>query len=129
MKLGLRALLLLAIFLGGTGCALFGIETGYRSFTIRNHRFQPAQIEVPKGVPFVLTIDAIDDRDLTIEASELGITRLRIPATAKDPRPTAISMAGLGRNARLPLGPLKEGHYTIFCECHGNPATADILVE
>ena len=127
MNQGLRTAPLLALLLGG--CALFGIETGYRSFTIKNHRFLPAKIAVPKGVPFILIIDAIDDRDPSIAAPELGITRLRVPSTPKDPRPTAVSMAGLGRNARLPLGPLKEGHYTIFCECHGNPATADIFVE
>ena len=129
MKQCLRNWLLLAIALGTGGCALFGLETGHRSFTIKNHRFQPGQVEVPKGVPFILTVDAIDDRDLTISAPELGITRVRIPATAKDPRPTSVSVAGMGRNARIPLGPLKEGRYRIFCECHGNPATADILVE
>ena len=129
MKQLLRNFLLLSIAVGGGGCALFGIETGYRSLTVKNHRFQPAQIEVPKGVPFVLTVDAIDDGDLFIAAPDLGITRLRIPATAKNPRPNSVSMAAVSRNARLPLGPLKEGRYRIFCDCHGNPAVADIVAE
>jgi hypothetical protein len=128
MKRALCTVLLLAIALAGGGCALFGIETGYRWFTIKNHHFQPAQITVPKGVPFVLVVDAIDDRDPSISAPELGITRLRIPSVAKERRLSGSSV-GLSRNAHLPLGPLNAGHYTIFCECHGNPASANILVE
>jgi hypothetical protein len=129
LKLALRTTLTLATLLVGGGCALFGIETGYRSLTIKNHRFEPARIEVPKNARFLLTVDAIDDRDLTISAPELGITRLRIPATEKDPRFPSMSRAVPDRHASLPLGPLNEGRYTVFCECHGNPVTADIIVK
>jgi hypothetical protein len=84
---------MLAMTLALGGCGLFGVDTGYRSLTIRNHQFEPAKITVPTEKPFILTVDAVD------------------PA----------------RRARLPLGPLKAGRYTIFCTCHGQSSTAVIV--
>ncbi len=111
------------------GCALFGIETGYRSITIKNHQLQPAETTVPAGRPFVLTVDAFDESDLTISAPDLGINLLRIPATPEDASPLTTDHILPGRHARLPLGPLKPGRYIISCACHGHPDEAVIVAQ
>jgi hypothetical protein len=118
---------MLAATLALGGCALFEIETGYRSITIKNHRLQPAETRVPAGRPFVLTVDAFDDSDLVISAPDLGINLLRIPATQEDASPLTTSHIVPGRHARLPLGPLKPGRYIISCACHGHPGEAVLV--
>jgi hypothetical protein len=118
---------LLAMALTLSGCALFGIDTGYRSLTIRNHQLQPAVINVSAGKPFILAVDGVDEADLAISAVDLGITHLRIPATPEDHSPLTLTQIDPARRARLPLGPLKEGHYMVSCVCHGHPSTAVIV--
>lgn len=110
------------------GCALFGIETGYRGLSIKNHRFEYSEIEVPGGVPFVLTVDAIDDRDLIISAPDLGFTSMRIPASPASGSLRIPSRVLPTRYARLPLGPLQPGNYSIRCDCHGRESEAVIVV-
>ncbi len=117
----------LSLLLMLPGCALFGIETGYRSLTIRDHRFDPTQITVPEGYPFILTIDAIDDRDLVIAAPELGFDVLRIPASPKSLSPIVASRPTPSRSARIPMGALKAGSYQITCDCHGHPTKAVLV--
>lgn len=129
MKLATRVIPILAAASLLGGCALFGIETGYRSLTIKNHRFQPSKIVVPKNRPFILTIDGLDDRDLAISAPELGINVLRIPATPDDLSPIVQTRPHPAQRARLPLGPLNAGRYPITCECHGHPSEAVIVAE
>jgi cupredoxin-like protein len=118
---------MLAMTLALGGCGLFGVDTGYRSLTIRNHQFEPAKITVPTEKPFILTVDAVDEADLSISAVDLGINRLRIPATQEDMSPLTLTHIDPARRARLPLGPLKAGRYTIFCTCHGQSSTAVIV--
>jgi hypothetical protein len=109
------------------GCALFGEETGYRSIRIENHQLRPAEIGVPAGRGFILNMDAFDSEDLVISAPDLGITRLRIPASPKDFSPMTTDRIVPTRHATLPLGPLKQGRYMISCDCHGHPTTAIVV--
>ena len=127
MRIARTVTSLLAMALALSGCALVGVDTGYRSLTIRNHQLQPAEITVPAGKPFMLAMDGVDEADLAISAMDLGITHLRIPATAADHRPLTLTQIDPARRARLPLGPLKEGRYTVSCACHGHPSTAVIV--
>jgi hypothetical protein len=117
--------LVLSTTLGG--CALVGMESGYRSLTIRNHKFEPREVTVPAGRPFMLTVDGFDDRDLAISAPSLGIETLRIPATRKSTNPLVQSRILPGRNAILPLGPLEPGSYVVSCACHGEPSEVVIV--
>ncbi len=121
--------LMLAVSFALEGCALFGIESGYRSITIKNHQLQPEETIVPAGKPFVLTVDAFDDSDLAISAPDLGINLLRIPATQAVGSPLRASRIVPGRYARLPLGPLEPGRYIISCACHGHPDEAVIVAQ
>ena len=111
------------------GCALFGIETGYRSITIKDHQLQPAEITVPAGKPFFLTVDGFDDKDLAVSAPDLGINLLRIPATQESVSSITADRIRPGQNARLPLGPLKPGRYIISCACHGDPSEAVLIAQ
>ncbi|MBN8907738.1 MAG: hypothetical protein J0H99_14140 [Rhodospirillales bacterium] len=129
MKSAIRAIPILAVASLLGGCALFGIETGYRSLTIKNHRFDQTRVVVPKDRPFMLTIDGLDDRDLAISAPELGIDVLRVPATPDDRSPLVQTRPHPAQRALLPLGPLKAGRYPITCECHGHPSEAVIVAE
>ena len=109
------------------GCSLFGIETGYRSITVDNHIFEPAEVTVPARTRFTLDIKALDDSDIVIAAPDLGISSLRIPATESSLSPLIQTWPSPYRYARLPLGPLTAGRYAMTCKCHGHPATAIIV--
>lgn len=109
------------------GCALVGVDSGYRSLTIRNHQFEPSEVSVPAGRAFTLSIDGFDDKDLAISAPKLGINLMRVPATQEDSSPITHSRILPGRNARLPLGPLEPGSYVVSCTCHGEPSEAVIV--
>jgi len=123
------ASLMLAVMFPLEGCALFGIETGYRSITIKNHQLRPAEVRVPAGTPFILNVGAFDTEALAISAPDLGINRLRIPASKEHPRPMRTSYISPGRYVSLPLGPLKPGRYIISCACHGHPSEAVIVAQ
>lgn len=123
-----RALLFFMVLMALQACAAFGIETGYRNLTINNHQFDPVEVIVPKNTPFILTIAAIDNEDAVISAPDLGISRLRIPATARSLDPTVVTRSDPIRSARLPLGPMQAGRYLIVCECHGKNSEATLIV-
>ncbi|PPQ35266.1 cupredoxin domain-containing protein [Rhodopila globiformis] len=118
---------LLAAALSLGGCDLFKAETGHRSMTVTHHRLQPAEVTVPAEQPFVLTVGTIKEVDIAISAADAGINDLRIPATAADYGSPVVTHVHPSRTARIPLGPLKAGRYTVSCECDGQPSTAVIV--
>lgn len=73
---------------------------------IKNHRFEPAEITVPAGKKFKLTVDNQDATPEEFESKQLRVERV-IPGK---------------RKATLNLGPLKPGRYPFVGEFHESTA-------
>ena len=79
---------------------------------IRDHRFEPQELEVPAGKKFKLLVD---NRDFTVEEFESHALNREevVPA-----------------NSRVPvfLGPLAPGRYSFFGEFHEKTAQGTLIV-
>jgi plastocyanin len=83
------------------------------SLTIENNRFQPEEIKVKAGAPFVLVITNKDKGPEEFESRELRIEKV-IPA---------------GKMIRLKLPALKPGRYGFVGEYHEKTAKGRIVAE
>ena len=92
------------LLVGWPLCALAQGETF--TLTIKDHRFQPAELSVPAGKKFHLVVDNQDATPEEFESHKLRVEKV-IPGKAK---------------ASLPLGPLKPGAYPFVGEFHESTA-------
>jgi hypothetical protein len=79
------------------------------SLSIKDHRFDPAEIEVPANKPIVLRIKNLDKTPIEFESESLHVEKV------------------IGGNAEgvVRLRPLKPGRYEFFDEFH--PAAKGVL--
>jgi len=73
---------------------------------IKNHRFEPAEISVPAGKKFKLTIDNQDPTPEEFESKRLRVEKV-VPGNSK---------------GTVNLGPLKAGSYPFVGEYHESSA-------
>lgn len=83
------------------------------ALTIENNRFQPEEIKVKAGAPFVLVIANKDKGPEEFESHDLRIEKV-IPA---------------GRTVRLRMPALKAGSYGFVGEYHEKTAKGRIVAE
>jgi plastocyanin len=102
--------LLIALFLLPV-CA-FAADTDF-TLTIRNHRFDPAELRVPAGKKIRLTIDNQDATPEEFESHALNREKV-IPGKSK----------GL-----IFIGPLSPGRYPYYGEFNQDTATGVIIAE
>jgi plastocyanin len=81
--------------------------------TIKDHRFEPAEIRVPAGKPITLLVKNADPTPEEFESKALRVEKV---------------IAGNGE-AKIPLKPLKAGRYTFFGEYHERTAQGALLAE
>ena len=81
--------------------------------TIENNRFQPEEVKVKAGTPFVLVIINKDKGPEEFESHDLRIEKI-IPA---------------GRTVRLKMPALKSGTYGFVGEYHARTAKGRIVAE
>ncbi len=107
--------------LGACGALLLLVAAGARAadpprevpLTIEQHRFQPEEIRVKAGAPFVLVVTNKDAGPEEFESSELRIEKV-IPA---------------GKTVRLQIRALKAGAYQFVGEYHEKTAKGRIVAE
>ncbi|MBN8906243.1 MAG: cupredoxin domain-containing protein [Rhodospirillales bacterium] len=121
----LLALAALIAIVALTGCAVPDWKTDgkvTRYTKIEDHRFQPAQLNVPANEPFWLAIDGNDEvyRSLALSSTDLKIPPQTIRAHVHESRWPESDPPS--RN-RIPIDPLKPGQYEVICDCHGRPTT------
>jgi hypothetical protein len=87
-------------------CANLGAQEPTYTLVIRDHRFQPAEIEVPAGQKITLLVKNEDTTPEEFESHQLKREKV-IPG---------------GKEITLSVGPLKAGRYEFFGEF--NPKTA-----
>lgn len=83
------------------------------TITIKNHRFQPAELKVPANKRVTVTVANDDATPEEFESHELKVEKV-IPGKSK----------GVVR-----FGPLKPGKYPFFGEYHEDTAKGSVVVE
>lgn len=99
------------IALGLAGPGLAGASE--YTLTIKDHRFEPAQLTVPAGTKVKLRIKNLDSTPEEFESYELNREKV-VPA---------------GKEVVVFIGPLKAGKYPFFGEFHEDSARGVIVVE
>lgn len=81
--------------------------------TIKDHKLDPSELEVPTGVEFSLLVKNADGTPEEFESEDLDLEKI-IPG---------------GADARFSLGPLEPGSYDVFGEFHEDTARGKIIVK
>lgn len=95
------------------GGALVAHAQAEIALTLESHRFQPEEIKVKAGTPFVLVITNKDKAPEEFESHDLRIEKV-IPA---------------GKTVRLKMPALKPGTYGFVGEYHEQTAKGRIVAE
>ncbi len=92
-------------------CCVLAADADY-VLTLKDHRFEPAQMEVPSGKKIRLIIDNRDSTAEEFESHALNREKV-VPA-----------------NTRVPVfvGPLAPGRYPFFGEFHEKTAQGELIV-
>ena len=104
-------LVLISAILIRFGCAGAG-EAAY-TIAIKDHRFQPTEIEIPAGMKIPLTIKNLDPTPEEFESTELKREKM-VPA---------------GKEITIQIGPLKPGRYEFFGDFNPTTARGHIVVK
>jgi high-affinity iron transporter len=83
------------------------------TITFRNHRFEPARIEVPANVKFRLQVKNADDTADEFESTDLNREKLVAP----------------GQTITVFLGPLDPGEYKFFGDFHQDTAKGVLVAK
>lgn len=83
------------------------------TLVLRNHRFEPARIEVPAHVKFRLRVQNADDTADEFESTELNREKLVTP----------------GQTITVFLGPLEPGEYKFFGDFHQDTARGMLVAK
>lgn len=101
---------LAASALGLSGAA--AAESAF-TLTIKDHRFEPAELRVPANQPATLTVKNLDATPEEFESKPLRIEKV-IPAKSE---------------ATFTLRPLKPGRYKFVGEFHEDEAKGEVIAE
>ncbi len=112
MKLVVSSTALL-IALGTAGPALAATADEPLSLTIKDHRFEPSQLEVPAGKKLKLSIQNLDATPEEFESADLGREKV-VPGKSK---------------ILINIGPLKPGTYRFVGEYHERTAQGQIVAK
>lgn len=107
----LIAAALLAAPLAFAGAAL--AADGEYTLTIKDHKFEPATLEVPAGKKLVLVVNNQDATPEEFESKELKIEKV---------------IAG-GKTGRITLNALKPGQYKFFGEFNEKTAQGTLIAK
>jgi plastocyanin len=104
--------LLLIALLALLGMASQGLAEEF-SLTIKDHRFEPAELQVPAGQAFTLNVTNQDASPEEFESDDLDIEKV-IPG---------------GQSAVIKVEPLDAGQYEFYGEYHEDSAKGVIVVK
>jgi plastocyanin len=109
------ALLIASAFAGGlaaTPAVAAGDEVEV-TVTIKDHKFEPANVKVPAGKPVKLTVKNLDETIEEFESKPLKFEKI----------------VGGGASATVRLQPLTKGSYGFFGEFHEETAQGAVIAE
>lgn len=93
--------------------APIGAQAQDVTITIKNHRFQPAEVKVPANKRVKLTVSNEDATPEEFESHELKVEKV-IPGKSK---------------GDVRIGPLKAGRYPFFGDFHQSTAKGTVVAE
>jgi len=106
------SLLLISIGAGFTAPGAMAADDTY-TLTIKDHRFEPSQLEVPAGKKLKLLVKNLDATPEEFESHDLRREKI---------------IAGKGQ-ATILIGPLKPGTYKFVGEYHESTAQGQIIAK
>lgn len=112
MQRSIRLAFLLATLMLPTALAHAAEESTY-TITIKNHRFEPAELKVPAGQKIKLIVKNADTTAEEFESHDLHREKI---------------IAG-GAEALINLRPLDKGTYKFFGEFHQDTAQGQLIAE
>jgi plastocyanin len=83
------------------------------SLTIKDHKFDPAEMQVPAGKEFTLTVTNSDATAEEFESDDVDVEKV---------------IAG-GQSATITLGPLDAGRYEFYGEYHEDTAKGALVAK
>lgn len=95
----------------GSGTALAADEARFE-LTIRNHRFEPAELTVPAGQRLIITVRNADTSPEEFESSALNVEKV----------------VSAGRQVVVRVGPLTAGRYEFVGDFHRDTAKGALVV-
>jgi hypothetical protein len=108
----LRAAVLAAFALAAVGAA-WAEDLATYSLTLKNHRFTPAEIHVPTGKPFFVSVKNLDDAADEFEMHNPAIEKVIPP----------------GEEGKVRIRPLGPGRFSFFGDFHQDTAQGVIVSE
>ena len=109
-----RIALVLSVSLYFTGGVLFAAsELPKYTITIKGHKFEPVELEVPANQKIKLIVDNQDTTQEEFESYELNREKI----------------VGPGKQIEVYIGPLKQGTYKYFGDFHKNTAQGYIVAK
>jgi plastocyanin len=109
-----RAALLLLVVMLSAFCARAAAEDVYTAtITIRDHRFEPAELHVPAGKRILLTVVNADPLSEEFDSSALKVEKV---------------IAGKSQGI-VRFGPLNPGNYDFVGEYHEDTAKGRVVAE
>jgi len=106
-RIALLPLLLVAVLIGAPASAQTPANL---SITVKDHKFQPAELAAPANVPIVLRVKNLDAKPMEFESVTLRVEKVVTP-----------NSEGIIR-----IRPLAPGRYNFFDDF--NPETTGVLV-
>jgi plastocyanin len=104
--------LLLAALLASLGLISQALAEDF-SLTIKDHKFDPAELQVPAGKEFTLNVTNSDATAEEFESDDVDVEKV---------------IAG-GQNATITLGPLDPGRYEFYGEYHEDTAKGTLVAK
>ena len=106
-----RAFVIVALML--TGSAALAAEIPQYSLTIKDHKFQPAQLTVPAGTKFKVLVHNQDPTPSEFESSDFNREKIVLP----------------GSDITVFIGPLDKGKYKFFDDFHQDTGQGVLIVQ
>src|SRR5262245_42792048 len=104
--------LLLAALLASLGLIFQALAQNF-SLTIKDHKFDPVEMQVPAGKEFTLNITNSDDTAEEFESDDLDVEKV----------------IAAGQSATIKLGPLDAGRYEFYGEYHEETAKGALVAK
>lgn len=100
------------IWLGAAALPTAAFAMDEFTLTIRNHRYEPAELTIPAGTKVKLLISNADDTAEEFESFDLNREKVVAP----------------GSQIQVIVGPLSSGKYEFFGDFHPDTARGHIIV-
>jgi plastocyanin len=112
-RLGISATAAVAAVLLMSGVPAKAEEAQVFTITIKDHKFDPAEVRVPAGKPVILVVKNADATAEEFESSTLKVEKI-IPG---------------GQQGTVHLRPLAVGSYVFIGEFHSDTANGKVIAE